>query len=187
MLAGLRSGNSCRYMIKVHMPQNIWQDQKLVDTHPEMFKLTKDGKRNYSQLCYGSQSTLDFLLAGCAAVWDKKANAMAPWCGHGASWVTTTCVTLSPCDEPVDCCCQNCRKLYDPNGGNRGTGSKIMGVFLKKFADEVKRRWPGKKVLYLPYWNYTVFPKGLDLPDNIEIQMCTMSFAMMRQPTCAER
>ncbi len=183
MLAGLRSGNSCRYMIKVHMPQNIWQDQKLVDTHPEMFKLTKDGKRNYSQLCYGSQSTLDFLLAGCAAVWDKKANAMAPWCGHGVSWVTTTCVTLSPCDEPVDCCCQNCRKLYDPKGGNRGTGSKIMGVFLKKFADEVKRRWPGKKVLYLPYWNYTVFPKGLDLPNNIEVQMCTMSFAMMRQPT----
>ncbi len=182
MLAGLRNGNSCPYMIKVHMPQNLWQNQKLVDTHPEMFKLKEDGKRNYSQLCYGHPNTLKFLLAGCEAYWDKKAEVMAPWCGHGCSWVTTTCVTLSPCDEPVDCRCGNCRKLYDPKGGNRGTGSQIMGVFLKKFADEIKRRWPGKKVLYLPYWNYTVFPKGLDLPDNLEIQMCTMSFAMMHQP-----
>jgi hypothetical protein len=107
---------------------------------------------------------------------------MAPWCGHGPSWVGALGVTLSPFDEPIHCYCENCLKLYEPNAGNRGTGSKIMGTFLKKFADEVKRRWPGKKVIYLPYWNYTTFPKGLDLPDNLEIEMCTMSFAMMRQP-----
>ena len=183
MLAGLRHGNSWPYLIKVHMPQQVWKNQKLVDTHPELFKLKEDGKRNYSMLCYGHPNTLKFLLAGCEAYWDKKPEAMAPWCDHYVSWVTGNCVTLSPFDEPIQCYCENCQPLYDPQGGNRGTGSQIMGVFLKKFADEVKRRWPDKKVMYLPYWNYTLFPKGLDLPDNLEIQMCTMSFAMMRQPT----
>lgn len=183
MLAGLRNGNSWPYMIKVHMPQQIWKNQKLVDTHQELFKLTKEGKRNFSQLCYGHPNTLAFLLAGCDAVWGKNKDAMVPWCDIGVSWVTETCVTLSPFDYPVDCCCEYCSKLYDPKGGNRGTGSMIMGAFLKKFADEVKKRWPDKKVMYLPYWNYTAFPKGLDLPDNIEAQVCTMAFALMRQPS----
>jgi len=182
LLAGLRSGNSWPYTIKVHNPQQVWKNQKLVDTHKELFMTKKDGTRNYSMLCYGSPATLDFLLAGCEAYWDKRPAAMAPWCNHGPSWVTATCVTLSPFDEPIHCYCANCLKLYDPNGGNRGTGSRIMGVFLKKFADEVNRRWPDKKVIYLPYWNYTLFPKGIDFPNNLEIQMCTMSFAMMRQP-----
>ena len=182
LLAGLRSGNSWPYTIKVHNPQNIWQNQKLVDQHPELFMKKADGKINASMLCYGSPATLKFLLDGCEAVWDKKPSAMEPWCKHGVSWVTATCVTLSPGDEPIDCHCDNCRKLFDPNPINRGTGSRIMVTFLRKFADEVHRRWPEKKVIYLPYWNYVSLPKGIDLPDNIEIQMCTMSFAMMRQP-----
>jgi hypothetical protein len=57
-----------------------------------------------------------------------------------------------------------------------------MGTFVKKFAVEVKRRWPAKKVLFLPYYNYTLCPEEIDFPDNLEIQMCTMAFALMKQP-----
>jgi hypothetical protein len=182
LLAGLRGGNSWPYTIKVHNPQNIWRNQKLVDEHPELFMKKADGKINASMLCYGSPATLKFLLDGCEAFWDKKPAAMEPWCKHGVSWCTATCVTLSPFDEPIHCYCENCLKLYDPKAINRATGSRIMVTFLKKFAEEVRRRWPDKKVLYLPYWNYVALPEGISLPDNIEIQMCTMSFAMMRQP-----
>lgn len=182
LLAGLRSGNSWPYVIKVHMPQQIWKNQALVDAHMGMFMKKANGETNVSMLCYSSQETYDFLMAGCRAVWDKGQSNLPGWNNHGVSWVAPSCVTISPGDEPIDCYCEKCRKLYDPDGGNRGTGSRIMGVFVKKFADEVKGRWPDKKVIYLPYWNYTVFPKGIDFPDNLEIQMCTMAFAMMRQP-----
>jgi len=182
LLAGLRSGNSWPYVIQVHNPQQIWKNQALVNAHQGLFMKKANGETNASMLCYSSQETYDFLMAGCEAAWDKKPSLMASWNNHGVSWVTPLGVTISPFDEPINCYCEGCRKLYDPNGGNRGTGSKIMGAFVKKFAGEVKRRWPDKKVVYLPYWNYTLFPKGTDFPDNLEIQMCTMSFAMMKQP-----
>lgn len=182
LLAGLRAGNSWPYVIKVHMPQQIWKNQALVDTHKGLFMKRANGETNASMLCYSSPETYDFLMAGCEAVWDKGETNLPAWNNHGVSWVAPACVTISPGDEPIDCYCPECRKLYDPNGGSRGTGSRIMGVFVKKFADEVKRRWPDKKVMYLPYWNYTVRPKGVDFPDNLEIQMCTMAFALMKQP-----
>lgn len=46
---------------------------------------------------------------------------------------------------------------------------------------KVKKRWPDKKVLYLPYWNYTECEGDIDYPDNLQIQMCTMAFGLMRQ------
>ena len=55
-----------------------------------------------------------------------------------------------------------------------------MGVFVKKMCEEVKKRWPDKRVIYLPYWNYTNCPEGLECPHNLEIQMCTMAFGLMR-------
>ena len=182
LLAGLRAGNSYPYVIKVHCPQQIWKNQALVDAHKGLFMKRANGQINPSMLCYSSQETYDFLMAGCEAVWDKGTANLPAWNGHGVSWVAPACVTISPGDEPIDCYCEKCRALYDPQGGNRGTGSRIMGAFVKRFADEVKRRWPDKKVLYLPYWNYTVLPKGIEFPDNLEIQMCTMAFPMMRQP-----
>ena len=182
LLAGLRMGNSCPYMIKVHDPQQIWKNQALVNAHKTMFCKKENGERNFSVLCYSSPETLDFLLAGCEAFWDKGQLIIPRWQNHWASWVTTTAVTISPFDEPVGCYCENCRKLYDPAGGNFGTGSKVLGAFVKKFAGEVKRRWPDKKVIFLPYWNYMLCPEEIDFPDNLEIQMCTEAFALLNQP-----
>jgi hypothetical protein len=33
----------------------------------------------------------------------------------------------------------------------------------------VERRWPDKKVTFLPYWNYAHCPPGIKLPDNVEV------------------
>jgi hypothetical protein len=182
LLAGLRMGNSYPYMIKVHDPQQIWKNQALIDAHPTMFCKKASGERNFSVLCYSSPETFDFLLAGCEAFWDQGRLKIPSWHNHWVSWVTTTSVTISPFDEPVGCYCENCRRLYDPAGGNFGTASKVMGSFVKKFAEEVKRRWPDKKVMYLPYWNYMLCPQEIDFPDNLEIQMCTEAFALLKQP-----
>jgi hypothetical protein len=174
LLAAVRMGNSWPYMIKVHEPQSLWRNPKLIEQHKAMFAKKEDGSTNFSMLCYSSQETFDFLMDGCERFWTKGQKT--------ASWVTDTAVTISPSDERVHCYCEKCQKLYDPRGGTFGTASRLMAVFVKKFAEEVKRRWPGKMVMYLPYWNYTMCPDDVELPDNVQIQMCTMPFALMREP-----
>jgi len=175
-LACVRSGSSWPYMIKVHQPQNFANNPQQWESRKAMFQKNKDGSPNYRMLCYSSQETLDYLLQGCEDAWSgKKPFAAVPW-------VTTTCVTVSPGDYPVRCACEQCEKLFEPDKAPYGTSSRVMGLFVKKMCDEVNRRWPGKKVLYLPYWNYTMCPDDIDYPGNLEIEMCTMAFGLMRQP-----
>jgi hypothetical protein len=176
MLAGLREGNSWPYVIKVHEPQKLWKNWDAnLGKHPElhdMFALKADGTRHFSMFCYSSPKTLDYLLKGCEDRWDHD---------KPVSWVTATCVTISPADHAVQCFCEPCRKLWEPDGGTYGRASKTMGVFVKRMCEEVKKRWPDKRVIYLPYWNYTNCPEDFECPDNLEIQMCTMAFGLMRQ------
>ncbi len=181
LYATLRLGNSWPYTIKVHNPQQIWKNQKLIDAHKGMFSRKKDGQPNFSMLCYSSQETFDFLLAGCEAVWDKGQSNLPAWQNHGVSWVTSTCVTISPFDMPLDCACEECQKSLGDGGP-----SKHLARFVKKFAEEVKRRWPGKMVMYLPYWNYARCPEDVEFPDNVQIQLCTTPFATMKDPPVRE-
>ena len=176
LFACLRSGNSWPYMIKVHQPQNFERNPKRWESHKAMFQKKEDGAPDYRMLSYTSQEALDYLLQGCEDVWDNgKPTAAVPW-------VTTMSVTISPGDNRVECTDNNCRHLIEPNKHPFGDASKLMGMFVNKFASEVKQRWPTKKVLYLPYYNYTLCPEDIDFPDNLEIQMCTIAFALMKQP-----
>jgi hypothetical protein len=176
MLAGLREGNSWPYVIKVHEPQKLWKNWDAnMGKHPElhdMFALKEDGTRHFSMFCYSSPKTLDYLLKGCEDRWDHD---------KPVSWVTETCVTVSPADHAVQCFCEPCRELREPDGGTYGRASRTMGVFVNRMCEEVKKRWPDKRVIFLPYWNYTTCPEGFEFPDNLEIQMCTMAFGLMRQ------
>jgi len=180
LLSCLRAGNSWPYLIKVHQPQHFASNPKAWEAHKGMFQQNKDGTPNYRMLCYSSQETFDYLMKGCEDVWTHgKAPAAVPW-------VTTTCVTISPGDYPVNCHCEECRKLHNPLalrcGMASGSASRILGTFLKKFCAEVERRWPDKKVLFLAYWNYALCPADIEFPDNLEVQMCTTGFASLRQP-----
>ena len=90
-------------------------------------------------LNYTSQEALDYLLKGCEDVWDKGKDI------HSVPWVTTTSVTISPGDYPVECYGKNCQKLFEPNKHPYGEASKIMGMFVKKFAMEVKAPMAGEE------------------------------------------
>jgi hypothetical protein len=137
-----------------------------------MFQQDKDGTPNLRMLCYSSDKAFDYLIKGCEQTWDH---------GKPVSWVTTICVTVSPRDHRVHCHCKPCAALFEPDRAPYGTGAKVMALFVKRMCDAVKKRWPKKKVLYLPYWNYTECPEDIDYPDNLEVQMCTMAFGLMRQ------
>jgi len=167
----VRRGCSWPYKIKVHQPQDFGRrTEKWLEEHKEMFATKKDGARNFSMPCYSSPKTLEFLLEGCERVWDK---------GGACPWVTSTCVTVSPPDMGVDCWCPACRETYNKGGGNRIDGpSLIMGLFVKRMCEAVKQRWPDKKVIYLPYWNYQECPKEVEYPDNLVVMAAMTTYPM---------
>ncbi len=167
----VREGCSWPYKIKVHEPQNLGRRPKeFHEEHKEMFAINKDGTRNYSFLCYSSQETLDFLLDGCKRVWDE---------GGAATWVTSTCVTVSPADSPVGCHCPACQETFAKGGGTRiGGTSLIMAKFVKRMCEAVKQRWPDKKVIYLPYWNYDECRKEVHYPDNLVVMSAMTTYPM---------
>jgi len=180
LLACLRSGNSWPYTVKAHEPQGLWRRDggKWAVAHKEMFAIKGDGSRNYSMLCYSAPETLKFILDGCEAQWDKKDNGVYP------AWVTSTCVTVSPGDMAVNCFCPACRtKLAEGHAAGLGA-SLLVTEFVETVAREVARRWPDKKVIYLPYWNYATCPPNLKLPDNMEVMYANnngQGMAAMRQ------
>ena len=164
LLAFLREGTSHPYSLRVHEPQSYWRrGDKWLEQNQDLFAVKADGTRNTKVFCYSSPATLAFLLDGCKTVWDE---------GGQASWVTASCVTVSPADVAVTCHCPACQKLANP-GGWQGTGSRIMGDFLQRFAAEVERRWPDKKVIYLPYWNYAQLPEGCTFSPNLEVMLAS--------------
>lgn len=164
LLACLRAGTSHPYGLRVHEPQSYWRrGDKWLEQHQDLFAVKADGTRNTKVFCYSSPATLAFLLDGCKTVWDE---------GGRASWVTANCVTVSPADVAVACHCPACKQLANP-GGWQGTGSRIMCDFLRRFAEEVQRRWPDKKVIYLPYWNYATLPEGCTFPPNLEVMLAS--------------
>jgi hypothetical protein len=163
----VRSGCSWPYKVKVHEPQRLWtRGEKWLEEHKDMFALKADGSRNWSMLCYSSPKTLEFLLEGCERAWDKGSDG-------SASWVTSTCVTVSPGDEPVSCHCPACRETMA-----KGGASLLVGLFVKRMCEAVKQRWPDKKVIYLAYWNYQECPKEVDFPDNLVVQVCMTGYPM---------
>ena len=169
----VREGNSWPYQVKVHEPQKLGRqwDSKW-SKHPElhdMFQQKADGKPDLRMLCYSSSNTLAYLLQGCEDTWEH---------GKPASWVTPTCVTVSPGDFPVKCNCAACKATMA-----KGGASLVMGLFVKKMCEAVKQRWPDKKVIFLPYYNYQSCPKDVEFPDNLELMTCVTGgpMALMAQ------
>jgi len=173
----VRGGCSWPYKVKVHQPQGLAnRPDEWHEAHKAMFAVKKDGTRNVRMLCYSSPEALEFLLEGCKKVWDE---------GGGCPWVTSTCVTVSPADSALDCHCPACRKTFAEGGGTWIDGnSLVMARFVKRMCEAVKQRWPDKKVIYLPYWNYQECPKEVDYPDNLVVMaaMTTYPMALNAQP-----
>jgi hypothetical protein len=176
----VRQGCSWPYKIKVHQPQHPPRrppEGWTADAHKQLLALKKDGTRDPKMFCYSSPKTLEYLLDGCERAWDK---------GKGCPWVTSTCVTVSPPDRPVDCCCGACKEtrakaddFFEKDSIHWFRGPSLtMALFAKRMCQAVKKRWPDKKVIYLPYWNYQECPTKLDFPDNLVIQVAMTTWPM---------
>jgi len=170
----LRGGCSWPYKVQCHEPQNLGGlPGEFREQNQDMFALKKDGARNYNMFCYSSPKALDYLLAGCERAWDGEGKK------GDSSWVTATCVTVSPGDSKVDCQCPACLATVARAGGTPIDGaSLVMAEFVKRMCEAVKQRWPDKKVIYLSYWNYDKCPPGVDYPDNLAVMSAMTTYPM---------
>lgn len=123
-----------------------------------------------------SQELIDYMLKGAADYWEH--NERWAW------WVTPESIHVSYPDRGVNIIHVKEEFRQFVKGGTWDRSSHVMGLTVKMLAEEVKRRWPDKKVVYLPYWDYVTAP-DLEFPDNLEIQLClthTDGMAGMAEP-----
>ncbi|MEX2606735.1 MAG: DUF4838 domain-containing protein [Kiritimatiellia bacterium] len=172
----LRHGNSWPINLVVHAPHK-WGPLFKAD-RPEIFELNKGGQRADIMLCYGNRRTLETYLE----VIDKHMKG-EDQPKEAAQIIQGNAVTVSPWDVGVNCQCEDCRRLWDADGGRYGTASPILEDFVRKLATEMKERWPELVVIYLPYLNYTLAASEEPFPDNVEVQLCGMpGVALYKEP-----
>lgn len=174
----MRSADTWPVRVRVHAPHDWGKIYK--DSRPEIFQLRSDGQRDWAMLCYGNPKTITTYLEQIEAQTAPGAKTDA-----SAIVVDRNTITVSPADMAVSCFCDDCKKRWDPSGGQYGTASNILSLFVKELAEKVKQRWPEKTVIFLPYKNYTLAPKdpSLRFPGNVEVQICGMpGLAQYKEP-----
>ena len=172
----LRDGDSWPAAVVVHAPHG-W-GKLYGKEHPEVMQKRKDGSRDGQMLCYGNPRTLELHLEVLSRAFDKGEKL-----ADGDLGIFRNSITVSPADAGIACYCDDCRRLWDAEGGGYGEASKLVGTFVAKLGREVKKRWPDKTIFYLPYVNYTLAPKGIEFPDNVEVQLCGMpGLALYKEP-----
>lgn len=174
----LRSGVSWPNQLAVHQPD--WSKvQEYIEGRPEVYQLRSDGTRDLMMLCYGHPKTLATYLEN---IENHVAGKQPVRLG-----IVGKAVTVSPADAEIACNCEYCKKLWNEEGGQYGSASKIVGKFAADLGREMKKRWPDMTVLYLPYLNYTLAPEGIEFPDNVEVQLCGMpGLAQYKEPSIAQ-
>jgi len=173
----LRAGNSWPINLQVHQPD--WSRiAEYKEKRPEVFQLRSDNTRDHFMLCYGNPRTLASYLENIERQATKKSPVHVSVIGDA--------ITVSPNDAEIACYCPECRKLWNRDGGQYGSASRIVAGFTANLAVEVKKRWPEKTIIYLPYMNYTTAPEGVTFPGNVEVQLCGMpGLAQHKEPAIA--
>ena len=170
----LRAGNSWPHQLVVHAPD--WSKiEEYKKQRPEVFQLRSDGTRDFTMLSYGHPKTLETYLENIERSVAGKTPVHLGISGNA--------ITVSPADAEIADYAPESRKLWDDKGGQYGSASKVVATFVAELGREVKKRWPDKTVLYLPYLNYTTAPDGVTFPDNVEVQLCGMpGLALYKEP-----
>jgi hypothetical protein len=166
----MRCGDTWPVQLIVHAPHG-W-DKIYKESRPEIFQLRKDGRRDFNMLCYGDPLTLKTYLEEIAL--QRKKQETDETIQRGRAILQGNSITVSPADAAVACRCEDCRALWDKEGCHYGTASKVLGTFVANLGREVQERWPDMTVIFLPYKNCTMAPKGIDFTDNVQVQICGM-------------
>ncbi|MCX5677091.1 MAG: DUF4838 domain-containing protein [Planctomycetota bacterium] len=165
----MRQGNSWPYEAVQHGARVYEFIGGVPKTNEALFAVNEDGSRNFGAFCYSAPETLNFYLDGLDRVWGTGGAGPRP------GGITRSSVTVwSPMDMGnrslgAACHCPACRETLA-----KGGEALIMGLFVKRLCEEVKQRWPGKMVIYVP-WTVPTCPEEVEFPDNLVVNSLNMA------------
>jgi len=173
----MRQGNSWPYEAVQHGARVYEFIGRVPKTNEALFAVREDGSRNFELLCYSAPETLAFYLDGLERAWGKGGAGPRP------GGITRNSVTVwSPMDIGTRslgaaCHCSACRETL-----SKGGEELVIGLFVKRLCEEVKRRWPDKTVIYVP-WAIPKCPEELMFPDNLVVSHLNLdTMGLMHQP-----
>lgn len=171
-----------------HTDQN-W-NQLFAKDHPEYFALRKDGSRMIqdghagTQRCYTNEAGLKAHIDAIRSFY--KDGSMEQAFGARYCRPDKNYIRWWPNDGFHGCYCKNCQKLMDPKAPFNRQISRLIWDYVQRFATEVKKNWPDKKVLVAAYSDSRMIPKGMKLPDNVVVVPALpgtgFSIAYMKEP-----
>ena len=175
----LRAGNSWPMRLVVHGDSRISQVQEYREID-DMWQMTKDGGREYTHPCYSSPATVDAFMKEIRRHYE---TGKKPRIG-----INGDTVTVSPSDIGISCHDERCQALWDAEAGQYGTASEIMSRFVARLGRRLEKEFPDKRILFLPYQNYTLPPENVEFPDNVYAQICHMpGLALYKEPDLRKR
>jgi formylglycine-generating enzyme required for sulfatase activity len=174
----MRHGNSWPYEAVQHGARVYEFIGGVPKANEALFAVREDGSRNFELLCYSAPETLGFYLDGLERAWGKGGAGPRP------GGITRNSVTVwSPMDIGTRslgaaCHCPACRKTLA-----KGGEELVIGLFVKRLCEEVKRRWPDKTVIYVP-WAIPKCPEGVEFPDNLVVGSLNLdTMGLIHQPS----
>jgi hypothetical protein len=144
-----------------------------------------DGTRDRYYPCYSQPGMVEARAQAIQDVYDGKGGWFGEHGHPGPKWIAF---------EPADlwdikglCVCERCRAQYQLERGRFGRNSNLLFRHGVKFAAEIARRWPDKRLGMLAYEGH-MLPPNFDLPENLDVQVCMMwSTTMGKEPYWHER
>ena len=179
-----KGGNCHRPVFHCHVP-HAWHTDTNFNykvTRPEIFELTRDGRRAASpMLCYSNTKTFETYI-------ERMEMELAGGPKSGLMDGPTKTITIQQWDANIDCQCEDCKRNYDEKLGLSGNASRLFYAFVRKVSDYVAEHHPEMMVMIAPYMNTCDVPEGLTFPaKNVEALVCAMpGFAMLKEPSVRE-
>jgi len=169
--------------------QEKWRHLYAKD-HPDYFGLKKDGQSSLGNkratsgqsrafLCYSNPKVVEQMIRNIEE-FDRTGDG-TPW-GSKGRWPVDNFIQFAPDDTGQRCSCKKCRKLWENSTQDRfGKSSEYIFTFVAKYAKEIKKRWPNRRLRVLTYQDYERPPKNVKIPDNVDVMICLMQPISVQQ------
>jgi len=173
----MRQGNSWPYEAVQHGARIYEFIARVPKANEALFAVRKDGSRNFEMFCYSAPETLAFYVDNLERAWDQGGKGVHLGGIRRSSVTVWAPLDLGGRSLGAACHCPACRATLA-----KGGEELLMGLFVQRLCEQVKRRWPDKTVVYVP-WAIPQCPEELKFPDNLAVNSLNLdAMGLVHQP-----
>jgi formylglycine-generating enzyme required for sulfatase activity len=159
----MRQGKSWPYEA-VHHGARIYEFvRRTPRTSKAVFAVNEDGSLNFEMFCYSAPETLNCYVENLKQAWDGGGKGVYLGGIRRSSVTVWAPLDMGARSLGTACRCPACRATLA-----KGGEELLMGLFIKRLCEQVKRRWPDKTVIYVP-WVIPDCPRKPEFPGNLAL------------------